>query len=57
MLNFEIFVARHGEFGTQALVERMERYEGIQSASGSSLEERWHVLMEARCAMDPRMAA
>ena len=47
MPNFESFVARHGEFGVQALLERIEHYEGIWPAIGTSLEERWKALMEA----------
>jgi hypothetical protein len=45
--NFENFVARHGEFGVQAIIERIERYEGLASARGTSLEDRWNVLMGA----------
>ena len=45
MLNFESFVARHGEFGVQALLERIERYEGTRPETGSSLEERWEAVM------------
>lgn len=46
MLNFESFVARHGEFGVQAIVERIERYEEVEAATSASLEERWNALME-----------
>ncbi len=45
MPNFESFVARHGEFSVQALLERIERYEGVRSAAGASLEDRWEALM------------
>jgi hypothetical protein len=47
MPNFETYVARLGEFGVQALVERLERYEGIRAQIGISLEERWSALMQA----------
>jgi len=45
MLDFETYIARHGEFGVQALVERLERYEGIRSTIVVSLEDRWNALM------------
>ncbi len=57
MPNFESFVARHGEFGVQALLERIERYEGIWPVTGASLEERWNALMEARPQSRQAMAA
>ena len=41
MLDFEKYVARHGEFGVQAIIERWERYEGIRSSAGVPLEDRW----------------
>jgi hypothetical protein len=56
MPNFDSFVARHSEFGVQALVERIERYEGIRPIYGASLEERWNVVMK-RPAADRRMVA
>jgi hypothetical protein len=46
MLDFEKYVARHGEFGVQAIVETIERNEGIRDAAVLSLEERWNVLMQ-----------
>jgi hypothetical protein len=45
MPNFETYLARHGEFGVQAIVERLERYEGICSCVAISLEDRWNALM------------
>jgi hypothetical protein len=45
MPNFETYLARHGEFGVQALIERLERYEGIHSCIVLSLEDRWNALM------------
>ena len=46
MLDFNTYVSRHGEFGVQAIIERLERYEGIRSGLlVSSLEERWNALM------------
>ncbi len=46
MLNFECLVARHGEYGVQAIIERIERYEGIRFNTEVSLEERWNVVMK-----------
>lgn len=48
MLNFEIFVSRHGEYGAQALIERIERYEGIHANDNAPLplEDRWNALMQ-----------
>jgi hypothetical protein len=46
MLDFDTYIDRHGEFGVQAIVERLERYEGIPSYhTDRSLEERWYSLM------------
>ncbi len=44
MLDFETYVARLGEHGVQAIVERLERYEGVKAAA-ISLEDRWNALM------------
>jgi hypothetical protein len=46
MLDFDTYVARHGEFGVQAIVENIERKEGIRYAEVLPLEERWNVLMQ-----------
>ncbi len=48
MLDFETYVIRHGEFGMQAIIEKMERYEGIRASAEIplSLEERWNILMQ-----------
>jgi hypothetical protein len=47
MPNFETYMNRHGEFGVQALIERLERYEGIHPnlSFNHSLEARWNALM------------
>lgn len=47
MLDFNIFISRHGEHGAQAIVERMERYEGIRPTFGATLEQRWDLMMKA----------
>jgi hypothetical protein len=45
MVNFEAYIARHGEFGVQALVERWERYQGIRVSIDTPLEARWVAFM------------
>jgi hypothetical protein len=56
MPNFENFVARHGEFGAQALIERIERYEGVRLAACISLEERWKAVMASHSSDDRSIA-
>jgi hypothetical protein len=46
MLDFDRYVARHGEFGVQAIVETIERKEGIRHAEVLPLEARWNALMQ-----------
>lgn len=46
MLNYDKFVSKYGESSVQALIERLERYEGVAAATGLSLEERWNHLMQ-----------
>lgn len=46
MLQYEIFVARHGEIAAQAIIENLERFEGVRHAQIQSLEKRWRRLME-----------
>lgn len=45
MVDFENYVTRHGEDGTQDLIERLERYERIPSRVEAPLEDRWNILM------------
>lgn len=45
MSDYEIFVSRHSECSAQALVERLERYEGVSPAINVSLKDRWIVIM------------
>ena len=45
MLNFQSYMDRHGEFGIQAILERIERNEGIRVAVAASLEDRWNAIM------------
>jgi hypothetical protein len=46
MPNYHQYLMRHGEHGVQALIERIERYEGIRANIILSLEERWAHLMQ-----------
>jgi hypothetical protein len=58
MIEFEQFVARHGEILAQALLEDIERREGIHGQFFSSLEERWTAVMtyEAKHAKQSKAA-
>ncbi len=56
MLDFDRYVARHGEFGVQAIVETIERKEGIRHADVLPLEQRWNALMQ-RAASECQLAA
>lgn len=47
MLDFEKFVARHGEFAVQAIIEGLERHEGIYINRDIPLEDRWNALMQS----------
>ena len=47
MFDFNKFVERHGEVAAQALLENVERFEGIRREMPVSLEERWHGVMTA----------
>jgi hypothetical protein len=47
MLEFETFLSRYGEVTAQAIVENLERFEGVRGNAALSLEERWHFLMQA----------
>lgn len=46
MPEFSDLILRHGESWVQALIERMERYDGIrQGDAPKPLEQRWATLM------------
>lgn len=45
MLHFDHFVARHGEVAAQAIIENMERFQGVKTHYLLSLEERWQRLI------------
>jgi hypothetical protein len=53
MIDFNRFVARHGEVAAQAILENLERFEGRRSERDIPIEERWQRLMPS----DDRMAA
>ena len=57
MLDFDTYVARHGEFGVQAIVETIERKEGIRYAEVLPLEQRWNALMRKPTSERPDLAA
>ncbi len=57
MLDFETYVARHGEFGVQAIIERIERNEGIRHAEVLPLEQRWNALMRNHASDHRKLAA
>lgn len=46
MLDFEKFVARHGEVAAQALIENIERFRGMRADAIIPLEQRWVDVME-----------
>ncbi len=55
MLEFETFVARHGEVVAQAIIENIERFEGVRSNIYVPLEQRWRVVMNG--SSDQRLVA
>jgi hypothetical protein len=46
MLDFEKYVARHGECAVQAIIEQAERHQGLRNRIGTPLEERWIAVMQ-----------
>ena len=46
MPDYHEFMMRHGEYGVQDLIERLERYEGIRRTSIMTLEDRWNALIQ-----------
>jgi hypothetical protein len=46
MLDFHAYALRHGEFAIQAIIESLERYEGVRANAAASLEDRWNALMQ-----------
>ena len=52
MLHFNHFVARHGEVAAQAMLENIERFNGIRHITLLSLEERWYRVMAVQPVAD-----
>lgn len=46
MLDFHTYLMRYGEHGVQAILENIERSEGIRYESPVSLEIRWDKIMK-----------
>jgi len=57
MPNYHEYLMRHGEFGVQAIVEMIERNEGICGTSLLPLEERWNALMTSGTSRTTLLAA
>ncbi len=57
MPDFDEFIMRHGEFGVQAIVERLERVEGVCGEKLLPLEQRWNALMSDKDASTDCVAA
>lgn len=45
MPDYHKYLMRHGEFGVQAIIEQIERSEGIRHTVIMTLEDRWSALM------------
>jgi len=45
MLDFHEYLMRYGEHGVQAILENIERAEGIRHREPTSLESRWVSVM------------
>lgn len=45
MLDFDMYLSRYGEVGVQAIVETIERKEGIRYETPVLLEARWNKIM------------
>ncbi len=57
MLDFHKYLMRYGEFGVQAIIERIERNEGIRFSAQATLEDRWTALMRESSLQSPPLAA
>jgi hypothetical protein len=57
MLDFKIYLKRYGEIGVQALIENIERSEGIRPSGFASLESRWNKIMQDVRSGQPGLAA
>jgi hypothetical protein len=52
MPDFDKFMLRHGEPATQALIETMERHNGVRGRDRLPLDVRWNALGVKRVAND-----
>jgi len=57
MPDFHKYLMRHGEHGVQAIIEQIERREGIKSREGASLEDRWQALVQSAPVQPSSLAA
>jgi len=57
MPDYHQYLMRHGEFGVQAIVEMIERNEGVLGTALLPLEERWKALMTSIPAKTTLLAA
>ncbi len=57
MLDFEKYIDRHGECGVQALIEQIERQDGIRASTDIPLQDRWNALMSDAVPAAYQMAA
>lgn len=57
MFTFDPFVARHGEVVAQAIIENLERFQGIEFDASVPLEVRWRRLIEDLPSSDCGLAA
>jgi hypothetical protein len=57
MLDYQKYLMRYGEHGVQAIVENIERNEGIRHKSPLSLEIRWNKVMKDEKFEQSAMAA
>ena len=48
IIEIEQLVNRYGEVVVQAIVENLERYEGVRCEAAVSLEQRWQRLMQGQ---------
>jgi hypothetical protein len=46
MFSFHDLEKKFGEVVAQAILENLERYEGVRSGVIASLEDRWQILMQ-----------
>jgi hypothetical protein len=57
MLDYHRYLMRYGEHGIQAILESIERAEGIRHKSFFSLEERWVKVMQDKDYLESVLAA